>query len=130
MQRSENVVEYVTRLKMVTNEMKMNGESLDDVCVMEKLLRSLTRKFDYVVTSIEESKDLSTISINEIVGSLQAHEQRMNQYDDTDNLEKASQSKVSISEDQGNNSNVRGKGNYGGYRGNYRIRFGGYGNGR
>ncbi|XP_074369148.1 uncharacterized protein LOC141710363 [Apium graveolens] len=67
MKNSENIGELVTRLKTVTNEMKRNGESLDDVRVMEKLLRSLTRKFDYVVTSIEESKDLSTISIDELV---------------------------------------------------------------
>ncbi|XP_074373462.1 uncharacterized protein LOC141713786 [Apium graveolens] len=67
MKNSENIGEFVTRLKAVTNEMKRNGESLDDVRVMEKLLRSLTRKFDYVVTSIEESKDLSTISIDELI---------------------------------------------------------------
>ena len=45
MKNSENIEENVTRLKTVTNEMKRNGESLDDVRVMEKLLRSLTRKF-------------------------------------------------------------------------------------
>ena len=65
MKSSENIGEFVTRLKTVTNEMKRNGESLDGVRVMEKLLCSLTRKFDYVVISIEESsKDLSTISID------------------------------------------------------------------
>lgn len=69
--------------------MKRNGKTIDDVRVMGKLLRSLTRKFDYVVTSIKESDDLSTISIDELRGSLQAHEQLMNQYDDIDNLEKA-----------------------------------------
>ncbi|XP_074328419.1 uncharacterized protein LOC141666328 [Apium graveolens] len=67
MKSSENIGEFVTRLKTVTNEIKRNEESLDDVRVMEKLLRSLIRKFDYVVTSIEESKDLSTISIDELV---------------------------------------------------------------
>ncbi|XP_074362861.1 uncharacterized protein LOC141703166 [Apium graveolens] len=104
--------------------MKRNGESLNDIRVMEKLLRSLTRKFDYVVTSIEESKDLSTISIDELVGSLQAHEQRMNQYDDASHLEKALQSKVSISDSSGSSSSARGRG---GFRGGYR---GGRGQGR
>ncbi|XP_074369254.1 uncharacterized protein LOC141710582 [Apium graveolens] len=101
MKTYENIGEFVTRLKAVTNEMKRNGESLDDVRVMEKLLRSLTRKFDYVVSSIEESKDLSTISIDELVGSVQAHEQRMNQYDDASHLEKTLQSKVSIGDNSG-----------------------------
>ncbi|XP_074336690.1 uncharacterized protein LOC141673860 [Apium graveolens] len=119
MKSSENIGEFVTRLKTVTNEMKRNGENLDDVLVMEKLLRSLTRKFDYVITSIKESKDLSTISIDELVGSLQAHEQRMNQYDDVSHLEKALQSKVSIGDSSGSSR--------GGFRGGYR---GGRGRGR
>ncbi|XP_074378469.1 uncharacterized protein LOC141720007 [Apium graveolens] len=119
MKSSENIGEFVTRLKTVKNEMKRNGESLDDVRVIEKLLHSLTRKFDYVVTSIEESKDLSTISIDELVGSLQAHEQRMNQYDDASYLEKALQSKVSIGDSSGSSR--------GGFRGGYR---GGRGRGR
>ncbi|XP_063942657.1 uncharacterized protein LOC108204029 [Daucus carota subsp. sativus] len=124
MKSSENIGEFVTRLKTVTNEMKINGESLDDVRLMEKLLRSLTRKFDYVVTSIEESKDLFTISIDELVGSLQAHEQRMNQYDDASHLEKALQSKVSVGDSSGSSSSARGRG---GFRGGYR---GGRGRGR
>ncbi|XP_074326940.1 uncharacterized protein LOC141664881 [Apium graveolens] len=82
------------------------------------------RKFDYVVTSIEESKDLSTISIDELVGSLQAHEQRMNQYDDANHLEKALQSKVSIGDSSGSSSSARGRS---GFRGGYR---GGRGRGR
>ncbi|XP_074327754.1 uncharacterized protein LOC141665667 [Apium graveolens] len=120
---SENIGKFVTRLKAVTNEMKRNGESLDDVRVMEKLLRSLTRKFDYVVTSIEESKDLSTISIDELVGSLQGHEQRMNQYDDASHLEKALQSKVSIGDSSGSSSSARGRGGYRGGRGRGRQSF-------
>ena len=60
---------------------------------MEILLCSLVKNFDYVVTSIDESKDLSLISMDELVGSLQAHEQRMNQNDVTSNLDQAIQDK-------------------------------------
>ena len=112
MKTSESIGEYVKCLKTVSNEMKKIDKSLDDVWVMEKLLRSLTRKFDYVVTFIEESKDLSSISNDELMGSLQAHEQRMNQYDDTNYLEKALQSKISIGENSGSSNFVRGRGGY------------------
>jgi hypothetical protein len=44
------------------NEIKRNGKKLEDVRAMEKILRSLTLKFEYVVTAIKESKDLETIS--------------------------------------------------------------------
>ena len=104
MKNSENINDYVTRLKTVANEMKRNGEALDDVRVIEKLMRSLTGKFEYVVTAIEEAKDLSTISIDELVGSIEAHEQRMNQKENIGNLEQALQSKLLVGENQASSS--------------------------
>ena len=38
------------------------GEILEDERVAEKILQSLPPKFDYVVISIEESNDASTLS--------------------------------------------------------------------
>lgn len=64
MKTSESVNDYVTRLKMVEKEMKSNGEALDEVRVMGKLLRSLIRRSDYVVTAIKESKHLFLISMD------------------------------------------------------------------
>jgi len=44
--------------------------------VVEKILRSLTNDFESIVCAIEESKDLSVLYVEELVGSLEAHEQR------------------------------------------------------
>ncbi|GMI95320.1 hypothetical protein HRI_003201300 [Hibiscus trionum] len=77
MKTTKSIDDYVSRVKVVANEMKRNGEALCEVRVIEKNLRSLVQKFDYVVLAIEESKDLTQMSIDELVGSLQAHEQKM-----------------------------------------------------
>lgn len=81
----------------MVNQMKRNGEKLNDERVLEKILRSLTPQFDYAITAIEESKDLSAISIKELMGSLQAHEHRINQNQNSgEKLEQALQSKLSV----------------------------------
>lgn len=59
--------------------------------------------------------------MDELIGSLQAHEQIMKQNDDTGNCEQALQSKMSINENQASSSYIRGKGNHGGYRGGYIV---------
>lgn len=42
--------------------------------MVEKILGSLVNKFEHVVVAIEESKDLETLSIVELMGSLKVHE--------------------------------------------------------
>ncbi|KAL6285137.1 hypothetical protein ACE6H2_009527 [Prunus campanulata] len=78
MKVGELVDEYFGRTLTVANERRINGEKLEDVVVIEKILRSMTPKFDYVVCTIEESKDLDSLSIDELQSSLLVYEQWMN----------------------------------------------------
>ena len=76
MKESEGVSDYITRVRVVVNQLKHNGEAISDARVMEKILRSLNNDFENDVCAIEESKDLSVLTIDELAGSLEAHEQR------------------------------------------------------
>ena len=63
MKASETIFEYFTRVLTITNQLKRNGEKQDDVKIMEKILRSLDQKFEYIVTTIEETKYLNEMRI-------------------------------------------------------------------
>ncbi|KAK8934328.1 hypothetical protein KSP39_PZI014550 [Platanthera zijinensis] len=127
MQSSEKIWDYVTRLWTLTNEMKHNGETIDDVSLMEKLLRSMSKKFYHVVVAIEESKDLNLMSVDELVGSLQAHEYRMLQdEEELSGLGKALQTQFNFGESSGRGGGHQGRG----YQGRDRGRRGGRDQGR
>ena len=100
----------------IASKMRTHGERMDDVVIVEKILRSLTSKYDYVVCSIEESNDLDIMSIDELQSSLLVHEQRISRHMDN---EQALQ--ITHGSQQGGRGG--GKGTYRG-RGRGRGRFG------
>lgn len=72
MKNNEKGYYYISRMIMVTNEMKYYGEMLFEQVIIKKVLRSLTPQFDYMVVAIEHSKDTSTLRIEELQSSLEA----------------------------------------------------------
>ncbi|XP_061996032.1 uncharacterized protein LOC133714032 [Rosa rugosa] len=82
MKSGEKVSDYFSRVMSVANKMRAHGEQMVDVTIVEKILRSLTDKFNYIVCSIEESKDIDSLSIDELQSSLIVHEQKFHKRDE------------------------------------------------
>ncbi|GAU51565.1 hypothetical protein TSUD_244720 [Trifolium subterraneum] len=77
MGEGETVNEHFARTLAIANRMTTQGERIEQVTIVEKILRSMQPQFNYVVCSIEESHDVTATSIDELQSSLILHEQRM-----------------------------------------------------
>jgi hypothetical protein len=60
MEDDQRISDYISKLLSVVNQMKACGEEVSDQQVVGKIMRSLTSKFDFIVVSIQESKDVKT----------------------------------------------------------------------
>jgi dGTP triphosphohydrolase len=100
MKNKEGVSDYISRVKMIASQLRRNDEKLAENRVIEKVLRSLTDEFENIIYAIEESKDISILTIIELVGSLMAHEQRRKKKQET--LEEALQVKASLNNNKSN----------------------------
>jgi gag-polypeptide of LTR copia-type/Zinc knuckle len=113
MKDDELISDYFSRLLIIINNMKRNGEQLEDIRVMGKALWSLHPKFEHVVVAIEESKDLEKITIEELMWSLQVHEQRIQKNKappTTINLEQALESSLTLTNQGGRYGSNKGHG--------------------
>lgn len=78
MKQGESISDYFSRTISIANKMRIHGEKIKDVIIVEKILHSMTPKFDSIVCSIEESNDVDKVSIEELQSSLLVHEQKVN----------------------------------------------------
>lgn len=66
MKGDDSIDEYFSRTLSIVNWMNMHGKKVDQGTIVENILKSLTTNFDYVVCSIEESSDATTLSVDEL----------------------------------------------------------------
>jgi len=76
MNEAENIKDFMTRLVKVMNQIKLLRGKFLESRIVEKVLVVLPERFEPKISSIEESKDLSIISLTKQVNVLQAQEQR------------------------------------------------------
>ncbi|XP_010466913.1 PREDICTED: uncharacterized protein LOC104747043 [Camelina sativa] len=77
MKIGESVGDYFARVMVVANDMRNCGDDMQDVKIVEKVLRTLTENFNYIVCLIEELKDIDNLSVDALQSSLQVHEKKL-----------------------------------------------------
>ena len=61
----------------IVNDIHARGETLEDRRIVERVLRSIPKKFDLVTITIEKSRDLTKLTLVDLFGSIQVHEDRL-----------------------------------------------------
>ena len=74
MSNDECFDEFYVKLNDIVNSAYNLGEIYDQPKIVGKILRSLIEDFRPKVTDITESKDVDSIPVDELVGSLQFYE--------------------------------------------------------
>ena len=64
----------MTRVSVIMTQFQTYGEPLEQNIIVQNILRYLTKKFAMVGTTIEEGKDLSKFTVEELTRSLLSHE--------------------------------------------------------
>ena len=78
MEEYENIHEFHMNVLDIANSFDSLGEKISDEKLVRKILRSLPKRFDMKVTTIEEAQDINNMKVEELIGSLQTFELAIN----------------------------------------------------
>jgi len=76
MKESETINEYTNMLLSIANQIRLLGSEFFDSRIVQKILVTFPERFDATIFVMENSKDLSKITLTELHNALQAQEQR------------------------------------------------------
>ncbi|XP_014495032.1 uncharacterized protein LOC106756949 [Vigna radiata var. radiata] len=77
MKVGEMVTDYIARVMVVAIDTRNCGEDMTDTKIVEKIMRTLTKNYDYIVCSIKEAQDTDKLTIDVLQSSLLVHEQKL-----------------------------------------------------
>lgn len=106
MKESETVQEYSDKLLGIANKVRLLGGEFDDSRIVQKLLVTVPERFETTISALENSKDLSIITLAELLSALQAQEQRRHMRQE-ESIESGLQAKVQVN--QGQKEKKKGK---------------------
>ena len=84
MKYGDSIDDFFMNLTMIVNDIRLLGNKVEEIFVVKKFLQAILPRFMQIVTFIEQFDDLKNISIEEVIGSLNVHEERLRGYEDKD----------------------------------------------
>ncbi|XP_016556441.2 uncharacterized protein LOC107855956 [Capsicum annuum] len=75
MKESETIKEYSDRFLNLANRIRLLGSTSNDPGIVEKILVTVPEKFEATITALENTKDLSKITLAVLLSAFQAQEQ-------------------------------------------------------
>ena len=76
MNESETIKDYSDRLLDIVNKVRLLGTEFTDSRIVQKILVTVPEKFEATISLIKNSKDVSSITLAELLNALQAQEQK------------------------------------------------------
>ncbi|XP_050916055.1 uncharacterized protein LOC127131162 [Lathyrus oleraceus] len=73
MKHGKSINDYFGRVMKVAKDMRNYGEDVSDVKIVDKILRTLTDKWKYIICSIKEAKDINQLFMDALQSSLLVH---------------------------------------------------------
>ncbi|XP_020266700.1 uncharacterized protein LOC109842207 [Asparagus officinalis] len=92
MRVEERLDDFLTRFTNVINQLKTYGEDVTNQRVVQKILISLSSRYDPIVSVIEETKDMEKLSLQEAIASIKAFDQNLEKRNEASTMERAFQS--------------------------------------
>ena len=76
MKEFKTIKEYSDKLHSIVNRVRLLRTTFKDSRIIEKLLVIVPKKYEALITTLENTKDMLKITLAELLNSLQAQEQR------------------------------------------------------
>ncbi|KAA3486536.1 pleiotropic drug resistance protein 3-like [Gossypium australe] len=76
MKEEETVKQYSDRIMAVVNSIRLLGDQFSEVRIVEKVITTLPERYEAKISSLEDSRDLLSISLTKMINDLYAQEQR------------------------------------------------------
>ncbi|XP_052189904.1 uncharacterized protein LOC127799722 [Diospyros lotus] len=76
MKESETIQEYSNKLLEIANKLRLLGGEFADMRLVQKFLVSVPERFETTISALENTKDLSKLTLVELLSAFQAQEQR------------------------------------------------------